>query len=130
MGLTEAATGYWNSPFDYARQALFYVPQSMPEPNSPGYTASVASVALPVIKASRGRTFVLCTSLKAMREVHAMLKDALENEKLDYPLLLQGESSRSELLERFRKLGNAVLVGSQSFWEGVDVRGDALYRHY
>lgn len=126
MGLTEAATGYWNSPFDYARQALFYVPQSMPEPNSPGYTASVASVALPVIKASRGRTFVLCTSLKAMREVHAMLKDALENEKLDYPLLLQGESSRSELLERFRKLGNAVLVGSQSFWEGVDVRGDAL----
>lgn len=126
MGLTEATTGYWNSPFDYGQQALFYVPQSMPDPNSPSYTASVAAVALPVIKASRGRTFVLCTSLRAMREVHALLKEAFANDGLDYPLLMQGESSRSELLERFRKLGNAVLVGSQSFWEGVDVRGDAL----
>ncbi|NOT69543.1 MAG: ATP-dependent DNA helicase [Methylophilaceae bacterium] len=126
MGLAEASTGYWNSPFDYGQQALFYVPQSMPDPNSPSYTASVAAVALPVIKASRGRAFVLCTSLRAMREVHALLKEAFANDGLDYPLLMQGESSRSELLERFRKLGNAVLVGSQSFWEGVDVRGDAL----
>ena len=61
-----------------------------------------------------------------MREIHVLLKDALESAGLDYPLLLQGESSRSELLECFRKLGNAVLVGSQSFWEGVDVRSEAL----
>jgi len=126
MGLEEATTGYWNSPFNFDKQALMYVPQDMPEPNSPGYSASVAAVALPVIKASRGRSFVLCTSLRAMREIHALLKDAFENEGMEYPILLQGESSRSELLERFRKLGNAVLVGSQSFWEGVDVRGEAL----
>jgi ATP-dependent DNA helicase DinG len=126
MGLQEAGTGYWNSPFDYGQQALLYVPQQMPEPNSVGYTASVAAAALPVIKASGGRAFVLSTSLRAMRELHALLKDAFEREGMEFPLLLQGESSRSELLERFRKLGNAVLVGSQSFWEGVDVRGEAL----
>jgi len=126
MGLEEAAIGYWNSPFDFDKQALMYVPKDMPEPNSPGYSASVAAVALPVIKASRGRSFVLCTSLRAMREIHALLKDAFERDGMEYPILLQGESSRSELLERFRKLGNAVLVGSQSFWEGVDVRGEAL----
>ncbi|MCB5185263.1 ATP-dependent DNA helicase [Methylobacillus gramineus] len=126
MGLEAAKTGYWNSPFDYASQGLFYVPQGMPEPNSPGYASAVAAMALPVIKASRGRAFVLCTSLRAMREVHALLKDAFETEGLDYPLLMQGDTARSELLERFRKLGNAVLVGSQSFWEGVDVRGEAL----
>ena len=126
MGLQEAATGFWSSPFDYGQQALLYVPQDLPEPNSPGYTASVAAAALPVIKASGGRAFVLSTSLRAMRELHALLKEAFESEGLEYPLLLQGESSRSELLDRFRKLGNAVLVGSQSFWEGVDVRGEAL----
>ena len=126
MGLQEATTGRWDSPFDYGQQALFYVPQGMPEPNSAAYNAAVAAVALPVIKASRGRAFVLCTSLRAMRELHALLKDAFAEEGLEYPLLMQGDTSRSELLERFRKLGNAVLVGSQSFWEGVDVRGEAL----
>jgi ATP-dependent DNA helicase DinG len=126
MGLAEATTGYWSSPFDYDKQALFYVPKDMPEPNSPGYSASVAAVALPVIQASGGRAFVLCTSLRAMREIHALLKEAFEQNGMEYPLMLQGESSRSELLERFRKRGNAVLVGSQSFWEGVDVRGEAL----
>jgi len=126
MGLEQATTGYWNSPFDFAQQALLYVPQNMPVPNSAGYTASVAAAAMPVVLASRGRAFVLCTSLRAMREVHALLKDAFKTNGMEYPLLLQGESSRSELLERFRRLGNAVLVGSQSFWEGVDVRGEAL----
>ena len=126
MGLEQANTGYWSSPFDYDRQALLYVPQDMPEPNSSAYTAAVAAAALPVIQASRGRAFVLCTSLRAMREVHALLKDAFSSNGMEYPLLIQGESSRTELLERFRKLGNAVLVGSQSFWEGVDVRGEAL----
>ena len=126
MGLELAQTGYWTSPFDYQSQALLYAPQSMPDPNSSVYPAAVASVVLSVIRASRGRAFVLCTSLKAMREVFATLKDTFETEGLVYPLLQQGDSSRSELLERFRKLGNAVLVGSQSFWEGVDVRGDAL----
>jgi ATP-dependent DNA helicase DinG len=126
MGLPEAITARWDSPFDYPTQSVLYVPQGMPEPNSAGYVAAVAATALPAIKASRGRAFVLCTSLRAMREIHVLLKDAFERDGLDYPLLMQGDTSRTELLDRFRRLGNAVLVGSQSFWEGVDVRGEAL----
>lgn len=126
MGLLEAQTALWNSPFDYPQQAMLYVPEHMPDPNSNIYASEVAAKALPVIKASQGRCFVLCTSLRAMREIYALLKEAFEQQGLDYPLLVQGERSRSELLERFRHLGNAVLVGSQSFWEGVDVRGEAL----
>jgi ATP-dependent DNA helicase DinG len=82
--------------------------------------------AWPAIKASHGRAFVLCTSLRAMRRIHELLKERLEREGLDFPLLLQGEGSKTELLERFRFLGNGILVASQSFWEGVDVRGEAL----
>ena len=126
MGLHAAETGYWQSPFDYGRQALLYAPAGMPDPNSSAYAAAVAAVSLPVIQASQGRAFVLCTSLKAMREVHALLKEAFATNGMEYPLLLQGESTRTELLDRFRAHGNAVLVGSQSFWEGVDVRGEAL----
>lgn len=126
MGLHEAESLYLQSPFDYAQQALLYAPANMPDPNSPEYIATVAEAALPVIHASEGRAFVLCTSLRAMREIHALLKDAFGNNGMEYPLLLQGESTRTELLERFRTHGNAVLVGSQSFWEGVDVRGEAL----
>jgi ATP-dependent DNA helicase DinG len=126
MGLHEAETGYWQSPFDYAHQALLYAPANMPDPNNSAFTAAVAAVSLPVIQASQGRAFVLCTSLKAMREVHALLKEAFAENGMEYPLLMQGESTRTELLDRFRHHGNAVLVGSQSFWEGVDVRGEAL----
>lgn len=126
MGLTAAQTACWDSPFDYSQQALLYVPDSLPEPGSPDYTSAVVTVALPVLKASRGRAFFLCTSLRAMNKVYELLQDAFRREKLDYPLLLQGQGSRSEMLERFRHLGNALLVGSQSFWEGVDVRGEAL----
>ena len=126
MGLLEAKTAYWTSPFDYENQAILYAPPNMPDPNSPTYTAAVVAAAMPVLRASQGRAFVLCTSLRAMREIHAMLKEAFGTEGMEYPLLMQGESSRTELLERFRKIGNAVLVGSQSFWEGVDVRGEAL----
>jgi ATP-dependent DNA helicase DinG len=126
MGLDQAQTSLWNSPFNYPEQAMLYVPEQMPDPNSTIYSSEVAAKALPVIRASQGRCFVLCTSLRAMREIHALLKEAFEQQGLDFPLLVQGERSRSELLERFRQLGNAVLVGSQSFWEGVDVRGEAL----
>ena len=126
LGLDEAETGYWGSPFDYDAHALLYCPQGMPDPNSPAYHEAVVEVAWPAIRASHGRAFVLCTSLRAMRRIHELLHERLEREKLELPLLLQGEGSKSELLERFRRLGNAVLVASQSFWEGVDVRGDAL----
>lgn len=126
MGLQAATTGFWDSPFNYQQQALLYVPTDLPDPNSPSYTASVVAAALPVLQASGGRAFVLSTSLRAMREMHALLKEAFSELGIESPLLLQGESSRTELLDRFRRLGNAVLVGSQSFWEGVDVRGEAL----
>jgi ATP-dependent DNA helicase DinG len=126
MGLEEAETAAWDSPFDYGTQALLYSPQKMPAPNTPDYTRAVVEAALPMLRASGGRAFLLFTSLKAMNEAHALLRDAMFRNSMDFPLLLQGEGSRTELLERFRKLGNAVLVASHSFWEGVDVRGSAL----
>ena len=126
MGLADAATAFWESPFDYENQALLYVPEGLPEPNSEGYTRKAVEAALPVIEAAEGRTFFLFTSLRAMREARELMETGMKKMGMDYPLLMQGEGSRTELLERFRKLGNAVLLGSQSFWEGVDVRGEAL----
>ncbi len=126
MGLLDARTACWDSPFNYPEQALLYVPQDMPEPNSPGYTEAVVKAALPLIEASRGRAFLLFTSLRAMQRAHELLSAEFERKGHDYPLMLQGEGSRNELLSRFRDHGNAVLLGSQSFWEGVDVRGEAL----
>ncbi|MFY9326965.1 MAG: ATP-dependent DNA helicase [Georgfuchsia sp.] len=126
LGLDEAATGLWGSPFDYVQNALLYCPPDMPEPNTPEYSDAVVAAAWPAIRASNGRAFVLCTSLRAMRYIHSALAERIKSEALDMPLLLQGDGTRTELLRRFRQLGNAVLVASQSFWEGVDVRGEAL----
>jgi len=126
LGLMEATGASWDSPFDYDRQAMLYAPPNMPEPNTPAYTGAVVEAAVPVIAASQGRAFLLFTSLRAMKEAHGLLQQAFEQRGLDYPVLMQGEQSRTELLERFRQLGNAVLLGSQSFWEGVDVKGEAL----
>jgi ATP-dependent DNA helicase DinG len=126
MGLDEAATAFWESPFDYQNQALLYVPEKLPGPNSEGYTRAVVDAALPVIEAAEGRTFFLFTSLRAMREARDLMETGMKRMGMEYPLLMQGEGSRTELLERFRKLGNAVLLGSASFWEGVDVKGEAL----
>jgi ATP-dependent DNA helicase DinG len=126
LGLDDARTACWDSPFDYAAHALLYVPARLPDPGSADHTPAVAAAALPLIKASGGRAFLLFTTLRAMRLAHRLLHAEFAREKLEFPLLLQGEGSRTELLERFRRLGNAVLVGSASFWEGVDVRGEAL----
>jgi ATP-dependent DNA helicase DinG len=126
MGLSDARTAFWESPFDYPNQALLYVPEKLPEPNTPSYTAAVVEAALPAVEAAGGRTFLLFTSLRAMREARDLLETGMRRMGMQYPVLMQGEGSRSELLERFRKLGNAVLLGSASFWEGVDVRGEAL----
>ncbi|HWM41780.1 MAG TPA: ATP-dependent DNA helicase [Burkholderiales bacterium] len=122
LGLLQAATAKWVSPFDFARQALLYLPKGLPaNPNDAAFTDAVIDAALPVLEASGGRAFLLFTTLRALRRAHERLRGALR-----YPLLVQGTGSRSELLARFRSLGNAVLLGSQSFWEGVDVRGEAL----
>ncbi|MBK6741469.1 MAG: ATP-dependent DNA helicase [Hydrogenophilales bacterium] len=126
VGLHEAETAQWESPYDYPTQALLYVPGAMPDPNTPGYTEAVVEAAWPVLKASRGGAFLLFTSLRAMNEAHLLICEKMRAEDSEIHLLLQGEKSRSELLSEFRRLGNAVLLGSQSFWEGVDVAGEAL----
>ena len=126
LGLANGASLSWDSPFEYAQQAVFYLPQHMPEPNTAGYTAAVIKTALPLLAASEGRAFLLFTSLRAMKEARTLLEQEFAQRQLDFPILMQGERSRTELLAQFRALGNAVLLGSQSFWEGVDVKGDAL----
>ena len=126
LGLDAASTQAWTSPFDYAAQALLYVPRNLPPPNSPAHTDAVVDVALPLLQASEGRAFLLFTTLRALSQARERLGDELRRRGLDYPLLAQGEGSRTELLVRFRELGNAILLGSASFWEGVDVPGDAL----
>ena len=126
LGLADADAACWDSPFDYAANALVYLPPGLPLPNSAEHTDAVVDATVPVLAASGGRAFLLFTSLRAMRQAHARLAERLRAAGLDVPLLLQGEGSRSELLERFRRLGNGVLVASASFWEGVDVRGEAL----
>ena len=126
LGLEQAQTGAWESPFDYATQALLYVPRGLPAPNTPAHTDAVVDAALPLLAASGGRAFLLFTSLRALAQARERLAAALARDGHAFPLLVQGEGSRSELLVRFRELGNAVLLGSASFWEGVDVPGDAL----
>ena len=126
MGLDDAQTLCLDSPFDYPSQSLLYVPEALPEPNRREHTEAVVESALPLIRASGGRAFLLFTSLKAMRLAHELLKARFAAEGMDFPVLVQGEGAKHAMLDAFRQLGNAVLLGSQSFWEGVDVRGEAL----
>jgi ATP-dependent DNA helicase DinG len=126
MGLWDEPAQSWPSPFDYGEQGLLYVPQNLPQPNSPDYTDAVIDAALPVIEAAGGRAFLLCTTIRAVNRAAERLRAEFEARHLDFPLMVQGEAGRTELLDRFRAAGNAVLIGSQSFWEGVDVRGEAL----
>jgi len=121
LGLSETNAQSWSSPFDYQKQALLYLPQGMPEPGESIYTEAVVNMALPVIEASQGHAFLLFTSHRAMNEAYRLLAG-----RIDYPLLRQGDAPRSELLQSFRKTKHAVLLGTNSFWEGVDVRGKAL----
>nr|WP_229413155.1 ATP-dependent DNA helicase [Massilia alkalitolerans] len=126
MGLTGEPAMTWPSPFNYGEQGILYVPTGLPEPNSFQYTDACVDIALPVIEAAGGRTFFLCTTIRAVNKVAERLREEFAARGLDFPLFVQGERGRTELLDSFRNAGNAVLVGSQSFWEGVDVRGDAL----
>ena len=126
MGLTGEPSHTWPSPFDYGQQGLLFVPQNLPQPNSLGYTDAVIDCALPIIEAAGGRTFFLCTTLRAVKRAAERLADEFKQRGLNFPLFVQGERGRTELLDQFRAAGTGVLIGSQSFWEGVDVRGDAL----
>jgi len=126
MGLDARRSLALASPFDYQAQGLLYVPRDLPQPASPAFTDAVFDAALPVIEAAAGGVFMLCTTLRAVDRFAAKLREVIATRGWSMPLLVQGDASRTELLDRFRAYGNAVLVGSQSFWEGVDVRGDAL----
>lgn len=126
MGLWDQPARTWPSPFNYQEQGFLYVPNGMPQPNSYEYMDAVIDAALPVIEAAGGKTFLLCTTLKAVKHSAERLRDEFQKRGLDFPLFIHGDAGRTELLDRFRAAGNGVLIGSQSFWEGVDVRGDAL----
>jgi ATP-dependent DNA helicase DinG len=126
IGLPQAQTRRWESPFDFQQQALLYLPKPLPSPLRGDFPEQVADAAWPVIAAAGGRAFVLCSTLRAVERVAARLRESMQRDRMSLPLLVQGASTRSVLLEEFRRHGNAVLVGSVSFWEGVDVRGEAL----
>ncbi|CCJ88995.1 DinG family ATP-dependent helicase YoaA [Cronobacter turicensis 564] len=121
LGIHDAQTLLLPSPFDYARQALLCVPRGLPQTNQPQAGKALARMLQPLIEANQGRCFMLCTS-------HAMMRELAEQFRatMTLPVLLQGETSKSQLLEQFISAGNALLVATSSFWEGVDVRGDAL----
>jgi ATP-dependent DNA helicase DinG len=125
IGMRKATTLRLGSPFDYANRALLYLPRGIEAPSSPRHTAQVIEAALPILEASGGRAFLLFTSHRALREAAAILARRL-GETPPFPILVQGEAPRETLLRRFREHGAAVLLGTSSFWEGVDVKGAAL----
>ena len=120
LGLDDADELMVPSPFDYAQQAMLYVPRDLPLPGEEAYSAAAAARTLELLAITQGRAFLLFTSHRALREAAARLKD------LPYPRLVQGDAPRATLVDRFRATPNAVLLGTGSFWEGVDVPGDAL----
>ncbi len=121
LGLEEADAHAWPSPYDYQRQALLYIPPGLPEPASPDCHAALLEAVVPVLEASGGRAFFLFTSHRALARMAEDLPD-----RIPYPVLVQGSQPRGRLLEAFRRQGDAVLLGTGSFWEGVDVAGPVL----
>ncbi len=121
LGIDAPETLLEPSPFDYPTQALAYLPKGLPEPADRGFGEALLAALLPVLEASGGRAFLLFTSHRALRQA----AEALEG-RIDFPLFVQGSLPRSALLDAFRESGNGVLLGAASFWEGVDVAGDAL----
>jgi ATP-dependent DNA helicase DinG len=123
LGLHAAATLRFESPFDYQHQALLYLPRGLPQPADAGFTAAVIATARPLLEAAGGGAFLLFTSHRALRAAATLLERHLPEH---WPLLVQGRAPREQLLRRFRASGRAVLLGTASFWEGVDVQGPAL----
>jgi ATP-dependent DNA helicase DinG len=126
LGLNQATTKKLDSPFNFKDNACLYVPNNMPDPNTSIFNLTLIKKIFPLINAANGRTFILSTSLKAMREISALLKDIFNEQEVEFPILTQGEDSKKVLIDRFKSYGNAVLIGSMSFWEGIDVRGPLL----
>ncbi len=124
-GLGQARTVRFESPFDFPNQSLLYLPKGLTDPGAPDHTRNVIRAALPVLQASGGRAFLLFTSHRGLREGAEELQRHW-GDSPPYPVLLQGNASRDQLLRAFREAGNGVLLGTGSFWEGVDVKGTAL----
>jgi ATP-dependent DNA helicase DinG len=121
LGLQDADTINLDSPFDYENNALMWLPEGLPEPREQSFVPELLKQVTPVLKASKGRAFILFTSHRALRQAAELLAD-----KTGHPLFVQGEMPRSMLLEAFRESGDGILLGSASFWGGVDVMGEAL----
>jgi ATP-dependent DNA helicase DinG len=121
LGLESARTLQLESQYDYAKQVLLYVPSFLPDPRHPEFTQTAAQEIERILGASRGRAFVLFTSYQQMRQIYQLLKSRLE-----HTMLLQGDAPRTALLNAFRETPGAVLFGTSSFWQGVDVQGDQL----
>jgi ATP-dependent DNA helicase DinG len=125
LGIAECPTLRIESPFDHERQSLLYLPESMPQPSTPEFVGAVIDTALPLIEAAGGGAFVLFTSHRALGRGAALLRARWAG-AMPYRLFVQGEAPRERLLQEFRDDGNGVLLGTASFWEGVDVKGEAL----
>ena len=122
LGLAHAHERQFPSEFDYADQAILYLPTRMPDPRSPSFVEAAAREIIEILRRTEGRAFVLFTSYANLRSVHALITESA----LEYPLLVQGTAPRSVLLREFRSTPHAVLLATSSFWQGVDVAGDAL----
>lgn len=121
LGLNQALQLQLKSPFDYQQQSLLYVPRGLPDPNHQSYTEMMMEAIIPILEITQGKTFLLFTSYKALDRAAEILRD-----RVSFPLLLQGSMPKRELIDKFKEMGNAVLLATSSFWYGVDVRGDAL----
>lgn len=126
LGLEDATSLSWESPFDYERQGLLYVPDSLPLPSHPQFTDAFVETLFPLVRDTEGGVMVLCTTLRAVDRITKLLTERLAAKGVSRPVLQQGSQSRGALLDQFRQAGHAILVGSASFWEGVDVPGQAL----
>lgn len=125
LGLYDAEERVWDSPFEYQNNTIMLIPK-LPLPDDFSFRDKFIDVLMPLIKATHGGVLILCTSLRAVDEFAEKLLERLDKENIERPLLKQGENSRGYLMEKFREEGNAILVGSASFWEGVDFPGDLL----
>jgi ATP-dependent DNA helicase DinG len=121
LGLRRAQELRLDSEFDYARQSILYLPRSMPDPRSPQFTSAAGREVIEILRRTSGRAFVLFTSYSNLRDVHAIAARELE-----YPIFVQGSAPRSALLRDFKSTPNSVLLATSSFWQGVDVAGEAL----
>jgi ATP-dependent DNA helicase DinG len=126
LGLEGATTGHWDSPFDYANQGLLFVPKGLPPPQAAEFGDAFVDTLMPLLSATAGGALVLCTTLRAVDRYAGLLREAFESAGVTWPLLKQGEGTRRDLLDRFRTLPHPVLVGSASFWEGIDLPGAML----